>query len=423
MRAPQEGAEGVEWAFASEAVLDMLREPRSPVLPMLLPFVAALLLTGWGAPAPASAGATLESLEVYPTPASIPPGGAFGFGAIATYSDGSRREVTRKAKFFASTPAVAQPLGKNVFGGAALGTSEIRATLGTFVSSENALLTVSPIASLEIEPDEAGVRLGTRVQFGATATLADGSEGVEVGRLLDWVSLDPARLSMGNGKKDKALSKGLAPGVAVIEARDPRSGVVAAKAIHVVERLRSVLVTPDSRVLQLDDGRRFQAIGLFESVAPGLVEADISFEVRWSSSDKAVATIDKEGRPRPRRIGETWISAVDRKTGIASSRTSDDGLLTVVGAVRELTVEPAAAELAVGEDDGFDAVALFSGNPNTFAWTRQVEWTSSDPAVASVDGDGDVRCESAGSATLSARDPKTGVTSTGTGGDALLTCR
>lgn len=401
----------------------MLREPRSPAASTLLPLVLALLLAGWFAPAAARAGATPESLRVYPTPASIPPGGAFGFGAIATYSDGSRREVTRKAKFFATDAAVAVPLGKNVFGGASVGVSEIRATLGSLASSENALLGVSPIASLEIEPDEGGVRLGRLVRFGAIATLADGTRGVEVTRLLDWASLDPAILSMGNGTKDKALSKGLVPGVTGVQASDPRSGVSTLKTIHVVEQLQKLVVAPASRVLQLDDGRRFEAIGWFESVGGALVDADLRFDVRWSVADKRVATIDKTGRPRPRRIGETTVGVVDRSTGISSSGTSDDALLTVVGSVLSLTVVPAAAELELGEDDRFDALALFSGNPDPYSWGRQVAWTSSDPAVASVDDDGDVLCESVGSATLSARDPKTGRTSTATGGDGEVTCR
>src|SRR5262245_41182767 len=388
--------------------------------------IVLVALAAWPAtlaPAAAAPRATLESLEVYPTPASIPPGGAFGFGAIATYSDGSRKEVTKKAKFFASDPGVAAPLGKNVFGGASVGVSEIRATLGTLASSQNALLTVSPIASIAIEPDEEGIRLGTRFQFGAVATLANGTEDVEVTRLLDWTSFDPGVLSIGNGKKDKALAKTAALGATQVQARDPRTGVRALKPVQIVTELLAVVVDPSSRVLQLDDARRFQAIGQFESSSDESVEADISPDVRWSASNRAVATIDKSGRPAPRALGETTIGASDRKTAITSGRGGGDAVLTVVGRVLALTVTPAAAELAVGEDQRFDALALFAGNPSTFSWGRRVGWSSSDPAVASVDGSGEVRCEGPGQATLVASDPKSTVTSTKTGGDGQVTCK
>ena len=52
----------------------------------------------------------------------------------------------------------------------------------------------------------------------------------------------------------------------------------------------------------------------------------------------------------------------------------------------------------------------------------RVDWFTSDPEVALVDGDGDVVCLAPGTATLSARDEKSGLTSTATGGDCALTC-
>jgi uncharacterized protein YjdB len=52
----------------------------------------------------------------------------------------------------------------------------------------------------------------------------------------------------------------------------------------------------------------------------------------------------------------------------------------------------------------------------------RVDWFTSDPDVATVDGDGDIACLAAGTATLSARDEETGITSTATGGDGEVTC-
>ena len=382
----------------------------------------ALLAAGLLA-APAAAAPALVSLRVFPTPASVAPGGAFAFGVVGTYADGSESDLTRKARFFASDPAVAVPLGKNVFGGGVLGACEIRATYGALASGQNALLRVSPIASLEIAPEEIGIRLGTRVLFGATATLADGTEDVEVTQLLDWGSLDRAVLTMGNGKKDKALSKALALGETTVVALDTRTGTSGTHPIEVVEHLESLFVTPESRVLQLGESRRFRAIGRFGNGSGVPVEADVSLDMRWSSSNRAVASLDKTGRTRLRGLGTTLIGAEDRRTKLSSSQSGGGAVLIVVGAVLSLTVEPAAASLAVGDDERFDAHAVFVGSgPGSFSWGRRVAWSSSAPAVATVDADGDVLCLAPGNATLVAADPTSTVTSTATGGDGVVSC-
>jgi len=376
------------------------------------------LLGGSLAPAPMQ-GAELVSIQVFPR-GSIPPGSAFGFGAIGTYSDGTSRDITRKVKLVSSHPAAAPVLRRNVVAGVAPGTSVISATLKNVTSTRNATLTVSPITALAITPGEDGIRLGSRVRFGARATLADGTDGLDVTHLVEWESLDPGVVSMANKKKSKGLSRALALGTATLRITLPGTALFADKEVSVVENLQSVEVTPDFLRIQPGGGSRFRAIGLFE----GGVEAEVTFDSRWFSSDTSIAKLDKSGRSKVRALGSVDVKAVDKKTAIESS---SDGVLEIVGDVASITVEPPALELAVGEEFAYDAIAdvvvTEQGTTAPFSWGDRLHWLSTHPDVALPDEGGNVRCEAPGTATIFAIDPRTGRTSADPGGaSSALTC-
>src|SRR5688572_13638740 len=93
------------------------------------------------------ASATLLEIRVVPGRASIFPGGAFAFEAKGEYSDGSVRDVTRKAQFESTNTMVADFVRKNVLVAEAAGDTTIKARLKEVVSAE-VPFTVSPIVAL-----------------------------------------------------------------------------------------------------------------------------------------------------------------------------------------------------------------------------------------------------------------------------------
>jgi hypothetical protein len=381
-------------------------------IPIPVPVVALLLFLGLAPPAAAAKG-TLVGIRVHPDRASIFPGGAFAFGAIGIYDDGSTRDVTRRAKFSSSNPAVAFFVKKNiVLAGAVQGSTGISASLGEIVSPAVSF-GVSEIASLSLEPGENGIRLGSLVRWAAAATLKDGSDGLGATNLLDWSSSDPDVVPIGNEKRGKALSRGDSLGSATITAEHDRSGASVSRQITVVQMLESVAVAPALRVVQIGDGGRFRALGSFE----GGVVADVSLDVGWSSSDRAVASIDKIGRAKLKGFGTTVVSVVDEGTGVGSEASGGNAQLVVVGDVLSLTLTPPLLDLPLGGEAELEAEASVEGSDSSFPWSGRVQWLSSVPAVASVDAGGVVRCESAGSASISARDPRSGVS-----GDAQVEC-
>jgi hypothetical protein len=370
----------------------------------------------------AGGGATLVSIQAYPDRASIFPGGAFGFGAIGHYSDGSTRILTRKASFQSSNLSVAEFVKKNTILGVTAGTVTITASVSGVIS-QPLQFGVSPLAALTILPDVDGIRLGSLVRYGANGTLEDGFDGLPVSELVEWISLAPAVLPIGSGRKDRGLAEALALGTAPIQAQLGTSGPSITRDIHVVGMLAAVRVSPAQRVLRVGEGGRFRTIGSFE----GGVEAEITPDVDWFSEHEDVVSVGSRGSLKVRGFGTATLRVVDRETGIDSQASGGNAQLTIVGPLRTLAVAPAALALLVGEEERFDVngtVELDEAGTNlgSFDWAGRVDWFSSDSAVASVDDEGDVRCESAGTATVSARVTRSGILSSASDADGEITC-
>lgn len=379
---------------------------------------AAAALVGLRAGPAESARPPLVGITVQPALASLIPGQTLTLRAIGSYADGSSTDITKKV-YFREDSAVAR-ITKDVLTARALGSVEIHAVSksGGIVSDGSLALTVSRVAALAIDPPNAGVRLGSDTAWRALATLEDGATRVNVTDFVEWSASDPRIVRVGNTSRTKGVGRGLRAGSTTLEVVDPDSNTRAALALTVVSDLARVEVDPRSRFLQLDDTGRFEAIGVFEQE----IEADISADVKWASSDRQTATIDRFGVTEPRRLGSAELIASDRRTRIRSADSETSGTVTVVGALLSIAVDPATREIPVGEFRRLRAFGSFEGSSGAFSLGRRVDWFSSDATVALPEADGDVHCLAHGTATLSARDQKSGLTSTATGGDGEVRC-
>ena len=92
--------------------------------------------------------------------------------------------------------------------------------------------------------------------------------------------------------------------------------------------------------------------------------------------------------------------------------------------LERITLGPHEARRPVGEAQHFTAIGHYSGGA-TRNLTQRVDWVSSDPAIAAAaNKKGDrsrIEALRPGTVTISATDPKTGIGSHATGGDATLT--
>ena len=152
----------------------------------------------------------------------------------------------------------------------------------------------------------------------------------------------------------------------------------------------SVTLTPSSSTVAIGSSIAFQAT---VKDADGRTLDDR--EVFWASENPAVAEVTSTpGVFRALSVGTTRIAA-------SSERVSGIAMLTVsVRPVASVIVLPAVAELRVGFAVQLRAIA-YDDQGNELAG-RAVAWASSNPAVATVDDQGNVTGVATGNATISA---------------------
>ncbi len=162
------------------------------------------------------------------------------------------------------------------------------------------------------------------------------------------------------------------------------SGTAAGSAAMTVEqRVVEVQVSPDSVTLvAIGDTVRFGAEAL-DANGHGVATAEIA----WSSDD-SVVTVDAGGLVTAAGNGSVTVTATSGTVG-------DGAAVTVEQEVAEVRVSPDSVTLLVfGDTVRIEAVA-FDSNGNVVTEAR-VEWSSTDPAVATVDTSGVVTAQGVG---------------------------
>jgi len=152
-------------------------------------------------------------------------------------------------------------------------------------------------------------------------------------------------------------------------------------------------VKPDSAAGWTGDTVRMEAAALDAEGRP--VEG---VEVSWSSSDTAAAVVDGEGLVTFRAAGFATVTAAATSGGAritGSSSTKSRGRK-----VEGVDASPDMSRVSVGDTVQLDVTVTGRGGTEL---DRNVKWSSFDPVVAAVDGDGTVSARSAGSTRIEAR--------------------
>ena len=139
--------------------------------------------------------------------------------------------------------------------------------------------------------------------------------------------------------------------------------------------LSSLTITPTAPSIAAGTTQQFTATGT--RITGG--ELDLSDLVRWSSESENVATINSAGLARGLTPGQVQISAE-----FGSITASAD--LTVTDAVpTELEITPSPAQIPLGIDQTFVAMATFS-DQTVQDVSDSATWSSSNEAVATMNG-------------------------------------
>jgi len=360
---------------------------------LLLPM---LVLIGFLVACGGNSKSTLKSIAITPDPGSvtIPLGATQQFTATGTYSDGKTQDITSQVTWASSDTTVISISSGGLATGLKLGTASISASSGTVSSPAGGASTVGDpvIASIAVSPNPGSVQVGGTLQFGALATLTDGSTQ-DISATATWNSSNTVVATIDSS----GLADGLAQGTSNITAAAAGlNGTVTSPAsvLTVTAVLVSIDVEPTSPSVPLGETQQFTATGNYNDGS----SADLTTAATWASSKTNVATIDAAGLATTHAKGNTNITAT---LGAVVSNTA---VLTVTNPVlQSIAVTPPNPSISVGDTEQFTATGTYSDG-STKDLTGSASWSSSNTAVATIAAGGLATGVGAGSTTITATD-------------------
>jgi uncharacterized protein YjdB len=337
-----------------------------------------------------------------PTSISISPGtasGTLGQSAqfTATVYDSRGRVVTGKLITWTSTDSTVVSINASgVATGIGVGNANLVATTSGVSAQAQVSVTGTAIASIALTPNTASGAVGDSVQF--AATMRDASGNVLSGRRVLWTSTAPGVVSVDTAGWARALSVGTATitatsaGISASAATSVLAGGTVTPPAPTVAR---VVVSPSSASGNVGDSAPFTATA-YDSAGAAMTGLAVS----WATSNAAVVTVTSAGYATATGAGSASVTAT---IGGASASAA----ITVAGAapsapvVARVVVNPASASGNVGDAAQFSAIAY---DATGAAMTGQtIAWSSSNPAVVTVNSAGYATAIGAGTASLVAR--------------------
>ncbi len=310
--------------------------------------------------------ATLISITIVPSNASIARLTTQQFHALGNYSDGSTQNLTRQVTWASSNTAVAQIINTGLSRGVAAGTTTITATLGSVTGSTAFNVTNATIVSINVTPAAQSIAVSTTLDFSAAGRFSDGT----VQNITDdstWSSDNTAVATIAA----PPTAAGVSPGTANISATF--NGVSGSAPLTVTTAtISSIAVTPATAELVPNTFLNCVATA---TLSDGTTQV-ITGIVNWSSSNPAVASVDNVGSVSAIAGGNAVISA---QLGAVTGNST----IVVNPQLTGIQVSPPAASIPAQTGVAFTAMGIFADG-NTEDLTNFAYWTSSAPSVATV---------------------------------------
>jgi uncharacterized protein YjdB len=325
--------------------------------------------------------ATLVSISVSPTTASIAAGDTQQFTATGHYSNLSTTDLTDTVTWSSSLTSygtVSNASGsQGLATGVATGATTITATDGLILGT--AALTVTPavLVSISVSPTTASLAAGYTQQFTATGHYSDLSTA-DLTDTVTWSSSLTSYGTVSNASGSQGLATGVANGATTITATD---GLISGTAVLTVTPavLVSITVSPTATSIAAGDTQQFAATGHYSDLST----QNLTSTAIWSSTLTSAATVSNtsgsQGLATGVGTGVTTIEATD-----PSSLIQGTAALTVTPAVLvSISVSPTTASVAAGDTQQFAATGHYS-DLSTADLTSSVTWSSSLTSYGTV---------------------------------------
>lgn len=327
---------------------------------------------------------TLSAIAISPAGPSIPINTTQQLTATGSYSDGSSRDLTSLVTWSSSTIANATVDAAGLVSGLAAGTATITATLGSVSKSTSVTVTAPTLTSISVTPDDLTLAIGINQQFTASANYSDGSVQDLVGGVT-WTSSTTSVATVDNN----GLAAILAAGATTITAT-VGSFTDSATITVVPAHLTSLTISPATVSIAAGTQQQFTATGNFDDGSTQVLTS-----LQWSSSATSILTVDANGLSLGVAPGTSTVTATSDSIAATASVTVTSATLV------SLQIAPSNSSMPAGAVKQFSAIGTFS-DTSTQDLTQSVLWTTSNPAVATINNVGTVNSLITGSTTITA---------------------
>lgn len=236
------------------------------------------------------------------------------------------------------------------------------------------------VTGIAVTPDAVTLEaLEATAQLRATAR--DGS-GNSITAVFNWSSADTAVATVSSAGLVTAHGNGMTT-ITVAS-----GSVTQTVSVSVQQRLSRLVLSADTVMLN--------ALGAASQLDVTPQDANghpMSADVRWTSSEPAVATVDPNGLVTAQANGVATVTVASGPVTASASVTVQQRLATVIVSRQSATLQ------SLGEQVQLNATSQ-DANGRTMA--ADIDWDSSDPAVATVDADGLVTARGNGMTTVTA---------------------
>lgn len=339
---------------------------------------------GSGAPIP-------RSLSVSPASATLAAGFTATLTAIATFSDGSKQDVTAAAAWESSAPATAAVAAGEITG-VAPGAATAVARWSGLRGAAEVTVTSAVLRSIVVTPPFPSLPLGADLQLAATGLFSDGSAR-DVTAEAAWESAAPGVAAV----PSPGLVRPVGLGDAAVSAT--LAGVSGGTSVTVTAAtLEALEVYPGAATLARGTSIAFTVVATYSDGT----SADLTAQAAWEASGPEVTL----SAPGPEGVVVTGAAEGTATVTAAFGGLTSAAAVTITAAeLTGLAVSPAALDLPVGLSGALTATGAFSDG-STQDLTAQVAWVSSDAAVAAASNapgsEGLVSALSPGGATVGA---------------------
>ncbi|MEP6834736.1 MAG: Ig-like domain-containing protein [Gemmatimonas sp.] len=313
--------------------------------------------------------------------------------AAAVLRDGSNNILTgRNVAWTSTNQGVATVDADGLVTTLSAGTTNITATSETKTGFATLTVTaaVAPVATVTVSLTATTVLTGETSQ--ASAVLKDASNNVLNGRPIAWSSSNPAVATVNASGLVTTLSSGTTNIIATSETKTGQATLTVNAPVATVTV--SLSATP------VVAGATAQATAVLKDANNNVLTGRTT---AWTSSNQTVATVDADGLVTTLSAGTTNITATsETKTGFATLTVT-----AAVAPVATVTVSLTATTVLTGETS--QASAVLKDASNNVLNGRPIAWSSSNPAVATVNASGLVTTLSSGTTNIIATsETKTG---------------